>query len=344
MWTRLQIEAAERGLVPDPLVRWGIRRLLPARLREEAGAAARRERDFLAEMDAAPVALAPERANQQHYEWPPAFFERVLGHRLKYSCCLFEPAVDSLDAAEDAMLALTCERARLEDGMDVLELGCGWGSLSLWIAERHPGCRITAVSNSALQRDFIRSRAAARGLDHVEVVTADMNDFAPVRSFDRVVSVEMFEHMRNWRELLSRIGGWLRPSGLLFLHYFSHRSHAYPYEAEGEADWMARHFFTGGMMPSEPLIHRFREHLEVEEQWRVSGTHYQRTSEAWLRNLDAARAELRPVLEETVGAAEADRALSRWRLFFLAVAEFFAYRGGEEWGVTHVRLAPREAG
>jgi cyclopropane-fatty-acyl-phospholipid synthase len=335
---------AESGLVPDALVRIGIRRLIRRRLRElESGGcetAAGAERAFREQRRASPIAPLPERANQQHYEVAPAFFERVLGPRLKYSCGLWPTGgVADLGAAEEAMLALTAERAELRDGMRVLDLGCGWGSLSLWIAERHPRSRVLAVSNSKPQREFILARCAERGLSHVEVVTADVNHFAPDRRFDRVVSVEMFEHVRNHELLLSRIASWLEPEGKLFVHHFSHRARAYPYEIRGDDDWMGRHFFSGGMMPSDDLLLHCQRDLVVEDRWRVSGLHYQKTCEAWLARQDAARAALLPILAGVYGEAGARTWHQRWRLFFLACSELFGFRRGDEWGVTHVRMA-----
>ncbi|MGH8274367.1 MAG: SAM-dependent methyltransferase, partial [Gammaproteobacteria bacterium] len=252
------IAAMEHGYLPDSLIHAGIRHLLHRRLRAETtGEAAEhqaRRQAFLASMDAAPVAPVPEAANTQHYEQPPAFFEQVLGPRLKYSSCLWPTGTSSLAAAEEAALAETCAHADLADGARILELGCGWGSLSLWMAEKYPASRITAVSNSRLQRDYIMARAAREGLNNLDVITADMNDFTTDARFDRVVSVEMFEHMRNWRELLIRIHGWLAPDGKLFLHVFCHREQAWEFTVKTSADWMSLHFFTGGIMPSEDLI------------------------------------------------------------------------------------------
>lgn len=344
---RMPLEAAERGWVPDPVVRFGIRRLVRGRLRRETRRADGGTPDpgVLRRMRSGPVAVRPDRPNHQHYELPPAFFERVLGPRLKYSSAHWPEGVESLRAAEESMLGLTCRRARLEDGQRVLELGCGWGSLTLWMAERYPRATITAVSNSGPQRLFIEAQAAARGLRNVSVVTADMNDFSPPgRRFDRIVSVEMFEHMRNWEELLQRIGGWLTPDGQLFLHVFSHRCHPYLFEDEGAADWMARHFFTAGLMPSQDLLDRLSHPLEVRDEWRMSGTHYRETAEAWLERMDRAREEVLGIFREVYGPDAADRWFHRWRLFFLSVAELFGYRDGKEWGVSHYRLAPSETG
>jgi len=335
---------AEAGLLPDALVRFGIRRMLAQRLRElaEPGVASPAARQaFLDACRAGPIALVPDLANEQHYEVPPTFFERVLGPHLKYSCCLWDTNGATLADAEDRMLAQSCARAEIRDGMSVLDLGCGWGSLSLYVAERFPACRVLAVSNSKPQREFILARAAHRGLANVTVVTADVNHFEAKERFDRVVSIEMFEHVRNHEALLARIAAWLAPDGRLFVHHFCHRDRAYPYEDAGPSDWMARHFFSGGMMPSEDWLLHFSRDLIAVDRWRVDGMHYARTSEAWLANLDAQRTPLRPIFAAAYGEREAQRWIQRWRLFFLACAELFAYRGGSEWFVTQQLLAPR---
>ncbi len=338
------VELAESGWLPDALVRAGIRRMLRERLNEvmpeDAERRAEAKQAFLASMRDQPIAVAPERANDQHYEVEPGFFEAVLGPRLKYSCAHWAVGVQDLALAEETMLALSCERADLHDGMQVLDLGCGWGSLALWIAERYPRCRVLAVSNSKPQREYILARCQREGFDNVEVVTSDVNHFEPERTFDRILSVEMIEHTRNWQALLARVAGWLQSDGRLFLHHFAHREAAYPYEDRGDGDWMARHFFTGGIMPSDDLLLHCQQDLLVERSWRVSGQHYARTSDAWLHNLDRARAHVVPVLERVYGSREATRWLHRWRLFFLACSELFGYREGQEWWVVHARLAP----
>jgi len=333
----------ERDLLPDPLIRWGIRRLLRDRLAQEsARAAAPGHLDkFMAQLKASPIAIHTADANQQHYEVPTSFYQRVLGPRLKYSSCLWEDGTTSLAAAETAMLNLTCERAELRDGHDILELGCGWGSLSLFMAERFPASRITAVSNSRTQKEYIDSAARQRGLLNLQVITADMNDFRTDRTFDRVVSVEMFEHMRNYRDLLARVRGWLRDDGLLFVHIFCHDRFAYPFETDGDRDWMARYFFTGGIMPSFDLLSRFDDHLQQVQAWTVNGRHYARTLEAWRELMDQQKADLWPLFVQTYGARNATRWWVYWRVFFLASAELFAFNNGQEWYVGHYLFRPR---
>jgi cyclopropane-fatty-acyl-phospholipid synthase len=331
------IELAERGWLPDVAVRLGIRRLLAERLTELRRPA---EASFLASLHEGPVALVPERANDQHYEVDPAFFAAVLGPRRKYSCALFPSRAVSLAEAEEHMLRLGSERARLADGQRILELGCGWGSLTLWMAERYPRARITAVSNSKAQAEVIRGHCERAGHGNVEVVTAEVGslDLRSLGRFDRVVSVEMFEHMRNWSELLRRVERVLVPGGVLFLHFFCHRGRSYPYEARGPGDWMARTFFSGGLMPGAGLLEEVRGELRIARRWHVGGLHYQRTCEAWLANLDRRRSEVEPALARSYGPAGAPLWRRRWRLFLLACSELFGFRGGSEWFVQHARL------
>ncbi len=318
----------DSGLVPEPVLRGAIRAVCALRLHEEKK---RDPRTLIAELRRSEIAIETAAANEQHYEVPAAFFERVLGPHLKYSSCYWPDGVSTLGEAEAAMLELYAERAGLADGQDILDLGCGWGSFALWAAARYPSSRITAISNSRTQRAFIEARARARGLANLEVRTADVRTLElPAASFDRVVSIEMFEHMRNYSQLLRRIAGWLRPGGALFVHVFAHRVHAYPFEDRGGSDWMARAFFTGGLMPSVGLFRSFQDDLRIAEEWQVPGTHYQRTSEAWYANLMASRGEL----ERLVGKA----GFQRWRVFFLACAELFGYARGREWVVAHYRF------
>lgn len=331
---------AERGWLPDSVLLSAMRRQFEARLKASRVALASGEQArFIASLADAPIAIATDAANEQHYELPTSFFELVLGPHLKYSSALYETPESSLAEAEAAMLSLTCARAGLLDGMQILELGCGWGSLSLWMAEHYPKSSVLAVSNSATQRAHIEAACHARGLDNLTVVTQDMNTFAPPIRFDRVVSVEMFEHMRNWPELLRRVRTWLSPEGRLFLHVFCHSTYCYPYVADADS-WMSRYFFTGGIMPSFDLLHHFSNDLRVEQRWEVNGAHYGRTLRAWLDRMDAQRDAVLPILAETYGPQDAARWFQRWRMFFLASSAFFHYREGREWYVGHYLLAP----
>jgi cyclopropane-fatty-acyl-phospholipid synthase len=337
------IDLCERGWIPDALLRHGIRRLCATRLADEgaddAAVADARFRTLLAELRGSAVAIETAAANAQHYEVPTRFFELCLGKRLKYSSCYYPTGGETLDQAEEAMLALVGERAALADGQRILELGCGWGSLTLWMAERFPSARITAVSNSATQRAHIESACMARGLGNVQVLTRDVNALElPDASFDRCVSIEMFEHMRNYEVLLARIARWLVPGGALFVHIFCHRHLMYPFETTGEDDWMGRHFFTGGLMPSADTLLHFQRDLRLEERWLLPGTHYQRTADHWLANQDAHREEVLSVLASAYGPGEAHVWSQRWRMFWMACAELFGYRGGNEWLVAHYRF------
>jgi cyclopropane-fatty-acyl-phospholipid synthase len=347
----------ERDLLPDWLIRIGIRRLLAERLREERRATLELQQRHLmklvAQLKASPIALHTREANEQHYELPCEFFELVLGPQLKYSSCYFRPGTQSLATAEEEMLALTCQRARIVDGERILELGCGWGSLTLYMAARFPHARITAVSNSRTQKAFIDATAARRGLRNVEVLTCDMNDlsFDKNTRFDRAVSVEMFEHMRNYELLLARISRWLTPAATLFVHIFTHRTFAYPFEVHDAGasssatssatsnatsnDWMARYFFTGGIMPSDDLLGYFQRDMRLVGHWQVDGTHYQQTSECWLANMDRHCGQIRAILRRTYGDRGERRWWVYWRVFFMSCAELFGYAQGREWLVSH---------
>lgn len=329
----------ERNWVPDSVIRLKIRRLLGQRLKELQKSD---QKALIESLAASPIALSVDAANAQHYEVPAAFFENVLGPRMKYSCALYEDPADSLARAEERMLALTCARAELEDGQDVLELGCGWGSLTLWMAEKYPHSRIVGVSNSSSQREFILKRAREKGLSNVEIRTEDMNRFTIDRSFDRVVSVEMFEHMRNIPLLFARISEWLKEDGKLFVHIFSHQEFSYFFEDRDESDWMARHFFTGGMMPAHSLYRHFNEHLRIEAEWIVPGLHYSKTAEHWLDNMDRNEGVVRELFQATYGRDFAPLWWARWRIFFMACAELWGW--GEAWQVSHYRFCKSSRG
>jgi cyclopropane-fatty-acyl-phospholipid synthase len=335
---------AERGLLPDALVRFGIRRECARRLAQElaGGVSAQEERlqGRLRGLRNARLAEHTAAANAQHYELPPQFFAHCLGGRLKYSCAYYPRGDETLDVAEEAMLALTAQRAQLADGQDILELGCGWGSLTLWMAERYPHARICAVSNSSAQRGYIEAQCRERGLDNVRVLTCDVNRLGlPTEAFDRCVSVEMFEHLRNYQTLFARLAGWLRPQGKLFVHVFAHRTLLYPFETQGAHNWMGRHFFTGGQMPSAETLLWFPRDLGVEERWLLDGRHYQRTANHWLANQDKNRAALLQVLTLAYGAGSAALWQQRWRMFWMACAETFGYARGQEWLIAHLRFA-----
>jgi cyclopropane-fatty-acyl-phospholipid synthase len=333
------LQLAERRWLPDPVIRLGMRRLLRERLAHEeqlCGGEYDEALDRFAERQRqSVVTIETHRANEQHYEVPAEFFELVLGARLKYSCGLWENAATSLNDSEEAMLRLTCQRAGIEDSMRILDLGCGWGSLSLWIAEYFPNCQIVSLSNSSSQRKYIEKQCAERGLRNVQVVTADAGTFDTESKFDRVVSVEMFEHVRNHEDLLSRIARWLVPDGKLFVHIFCHRNLAYTFETEGQSNWMGRHFFSGGIMPAEDLFLRYARDLLVSKHWWIAGGQYARTCEAWLSRLDALEPEVQHALGGIGGADSPKVRVQRWRMFFMACAELFKYDNGNEWGVAH---------
>lgn len=336
---KLLIKLAEKGILPDFFIRLGISKLCGQRLTDanDLSLKAREEKhqkwiDILME---SPIALVPEKANEQHYEVPPRLFELVLGAKLKYSSGYWPQGTSTLDDSEVQMLKLTSKRAALSDGQEVLELGCGWGSLTFHMALTYPNSKITAVSNSNDQRQFIEKKCDELKIKNIKVITADMNDFSSEKTFDRVVSIEMFEHMRNYDELLKRVSEWLKKDGKLFVHIFSHKEIAYPFEDKGEGDWMAREFFSGGQMPSHKLLTCFSSRMKIEKDWRVEGTHYEKTSLAWLNKMDENKKEVLKLFEKTYGKNEASTWFQRWRIFFMSCEVLFGFNKGSEWGVSH---------
>jgi cyclopropane-fatty-acyl-phospholipid synthase len=331
------IGTAERVPLPDMVIRTGIQQLCSRTATRLAAADVSTDAAFATEMAARAVAEHTDAANAQHYEVPAAFFALVLGQNRKYSSCFYKEPESTLREAEEEALRQTIEHADLADGQSILELGCGWGSLSLFMARQFPNSRVTAVSNSRSQREYIEAEAASRGLINLHVITRDMNVFDPGQQFDRIVSVEMFEHMMNWRELMNRVRGWLKPDGRFFLHIFTHRSGTYLFDRADKEDWIAQHFFTGGVMPSHQLIRQYADLFEVEKEWRWSGVHYQRTALDWLKNFDRHRDAIERVLRPVYGSSTS-LWMRRWRWFFLATAGLFGYADGSEWGVSHYRM------
>jgi cyclopropane-fatty-acyl-phospholipid synthase len=330
----------EQNKVPDFAIRKGIRNLVKQRLKDEdKGDVELQQAHFmhlLQELRQSPIAVNTADANQQHYEVPTAFYQYCLGTHLKYSCGYWNEGVTDLDTSEKDMLELTCQRAELANGQRVLELGCGWGSLSLFMAAKYPESSFTVVSNSKTQKAFIDEQAQQRGIKNLTVLTADMNDFSiDANCFDRVVSVEMFEHMRNYELLLKKIASFLKADGKLFVHIFTHKEFAYKFEVIDDTDWMSKYFFTGGIMPSDHLLMYFNEDLFVKKHWRVNGTHYGKTSEAWLQKMDHHKAEIIPLFEQTYGKDQVIKWWVYWRLFYMSCAELFAYNKGNEWMVSH---------
>ncbi len=332
----------ERNLIPDPIIRWGIRGLLKDKLVEENKLKSQfgdQQKTKLIEfLKSSPIAVNTKEANEQHYELPTEFFQLVMGKHMKYSSGFWKEGVTDFDTSEEDMLELTVQRAELKDGMAVLELGCGWGSLTLFMAKKFPQSQIVGVSNSATQKEYILREAKNRGLKNVRIITSDMNDFTISEKFDRVVSVEMFEHMRNYKKLLEKVAGFLKDDGKLFVHIFTHREFAYLYDQKDESDWIAKYFFTGGIMPSDDLLLHFDDHFKIEEHWQVSGVHYQKTSEEWLKNMDKNKEKILPILRQTYGQHQLTKWWVYWRVFFMSCAELWGYKNGTEWIVSHYRF------
>ena len=341
----LAIQLAEAGKLPDVLVRKGIRQLVDKRLQEikadncETGMADLTA--FIKAMNAANIAQVPELANAQHYEVPAEFFHLCLGAQRKYSSCFWMQDTQNLDEAEVLALMQTCDHGDIQNGQHILELGCGWGSLSLWMAERYPKSTITGVSNSNSQREYIMAAAKARGLSNLTIITADMNNFEAPSTYDRIVSVEMFEHMRNWQVLYGKVANWLKPKGKFFKHIFVHRNTPYLFEVQADDDWMSQFFFSGGMMPSDDLPLHFQNNLKLTQRWRWDGSHYEKTANAWLQNMDENAKQITPILAATYGENNTEMWRNRWRMFYMACAELFGYNNGQEWWVTHYLFEKR---
>ena len=336
---------AEKGLLPDSIVRTGIRNLAQKRLQEikanncEVGISSLT--NFVNAMNLANIAEMPELANAQHYEVPAEFFHYCLGNQRKYSSCFWMPETKDLDEAEILALKQTCNHADIQDGQQILELGCGWGSLSLWMATHYPNAQITGVSNSNSQRAYITQMAKSLGITNLNIITADMNMFEAPEKYHRIVSVEMFEHMRNWQVLYGKVASWLKPQGKFFKHIFVHRNTPYLFDVQNNDDWMSQHFFSGGMMPSDDLPLQFQDDLRLAQRWRWDGTHYEKTANAWLQNMDAYKESITPILVQTYGAVDAEMWRNRWRMFYMACAELFGFNKGQDWWVTHYLFEKR---
>lgn len=343
----LAIKLAESGSLPDSVVRQGIKQLVKKRLEEiSAGnceVSAKSMFDFVTQMNASPIAPVPELANAQHYEVPAEFFHYCLGEHRKYSSCFWMRDTQTLDEAEALALTQTCDHADLQDGQHILEIGCGWGSLSLWMAAHYPKAQITGVSNSNSQREYIMHTAKSRGLTNLTIITADMNVFEAPGKYDRVVSVEMFEHMRNYQVLYGKVAGWLNAGGKFFKHIFVHRNTPYAFEVQADDDWMSQFFFSGGMMPSDDLPLYFQDDLKLIQRWRWDGTHYEKTANAWLENMDKNAKAITPIFAATYGDKEVEMWRNRWRMFYMACAELFGYNNGQEWWVSHYLFEKRSS-
>ncbi|CAM8898965.1 unnamed protein product [Rhodiola kirilowii] len=336
---RMMLTSLERNLLPDAVVRRLTRLLLASRLRSGYRLSAELQVSdlvqFVKSLREMPIAIKTDEPKVQHYELPTSFFKLVLGKHLKYSCCYFEDKSSTLDDAEKAMLEIYCERAQLKDGHSVLDVGCGWGSLSLYIAQKYSNCKVTGICNSTTQKAHIEDQCRNLQLDNVTIIVADISTFDMEASFDRVFSIEMFEHMKNYNELLKKISNWMKEDSLLFVHYFCHKAYAYHFEDLSDDDWITRYFFTGGTMPSANLLLYFQEDVSIVDHWLVNGKHYSQTSEEWLKKMDQNLAVIKPIMIATYGKDESVKWTVYWRTFFISVAELFGYNNGEEWMVAH---------
>ncbi|GAO19919.1 hypothetical protein UVI_02030340 [Ustilaginoidea virens] len=324
------------GYLPHAIIRFGIRQQLRHRLTtiasKSASVAYDTKMSFIERLRTRPMAIETDAANKQHYEVGTGVFAACLGPRMKYSCCLYPQGDETLAQAETAMLRSYIDKADLKDGMSILDLGCGWGSGALYFAEMLPGSEITAFSNSRTQKRHIETEAARRNLSNIKVITGDVVDYEfESEMYDRIVSIELFEHMKNYELLMAKVSRALRPQGKLFVHIFAHLTTPYDYE-DG---WMTTHFFTGGTMPSADLLLYFQKDLRIKKQWWVNGLHYSKTCEDWLSSMTANKARMWPHLIETYGEKDAATWYYRWHIFYMACSELFAYNGGDTWGVSH---------
>ena len=338
----LGIKLTELGIIPESVLRVAIKKIIQQRLSEipiNTEERQSKKTDFIEALRSSPIALSTNQANEQHYEVPPSFFQEIMGSYLKYSCGWFDENTTSLDTAEENMLKLYVERLGIQNHQRVLDLGCGWGSFTLFAAEKFPNSNFVAVSNSNDQIEFIKNTAKARSLENVEAIKQDMNDLSLEGSFDRIISVEMFEHMRNYGALLKNLGDHLLKDGKLFVHIFTHRDHPYPYEVRGPSDWMSKYFFTSGLMPSHDIFSYFEEDFVVRQSWKINGMHYAKTCNLWLQNHYKNK---KTILDIFTGHYPNPRQwFVRWQLFFLACEELFAYSEGKEWFVSHYLLTPK---
>ncbi|KAJ4830155.1 hypothetical protein Tsubulata_042905 [Turnera subulata] len=336
---RAMLASLERNLLPDAVVRRLTRLLLASRLRSGCKPSSELQLldllQFVHSLKEMPIAIQTETAKAQHYELPTSFFKLVLGKNMKYSCCYFPNESSSLEDAEKAMLELYCERAKLKDGHTVLDVGCGWGSLSLFIAQKYANCKITGICNSTTQKAYIEEQCRDLQLHNLEIIVADISTFEMEASYDRIFSIEMFEHMKNYGQLLNKISKWMKQDTLLFVHYFCHKAFAYHFEDINEDDWITRYFFTGGTMPSANLLLYFQDDVSIVNHWLVNGKHYSKTSEEWLKRMDKNLASIKPIMESTYGKDQSLKWTVYWRTFFIAVAELFGYNNGDEWMVAH---------
>ena len=341
--SNLGIKLIELGVIPESILRVAIKKLIQKRLLEipvNSEVRKSQKANFIEELQSSPIALSTKIANEQHYEVPPAFFQEIMGAHLKYSCGLFDKNTISLDEAEENMLQLYIERLDIKNNQKILDLGCGWGSFSLYAAAKFPNSTFVAVSNSNDQIEFINNTAAARSLENIKAIKQDMNNLSLDESFDRIISIEMFEHMRNYGALLKKLRNHLHNDGKMFVHIFTHRDHPYPYEVRGPSDWMSKYFFTSGLMPSHDIFSYFEEDLVVEQSWKINGSHYARTCNLWLENHYKNK---KTILDIFTGHYPNPRQwFVRWQLFFLACEKLFAYNEGKEWFVSHYLLVPKE--